>query len=276
MASAARCAVLVRTRWPPLPHAADFWHKQKLGTPSGASQTHTQQPHSKALTGLKPRTFYLRRRPRDREPAPYRALHCNSFPGTSMMSQGSCEEPHCQKCEDDEYQDRFTKESKCLPQTFCDESKSGAATPPGLPCWVLTFNLSPTLPQTGTFRSPSTTSPNEPPARAKTASTAPPPSVSPVCRTRPANRDTEWNRRVSDGVLSASASASASARSAPMSLAVVAAGHHLQDTVCEKCSEGTFSENTSRTEVCRKWTEWVHVATATVALWAAAVGSSWR
>lgn len=130
---------------------------------------------------------------------PYRALHSQSFPGTSMMSLGNCLEPQCQKCEDDEYQDKFTKESKCLLQTYCDASKSGAAGRPWLPCCVRTFSLSSPLPQTETSSSPSTTSLDGPPARAETASTAPPASASPVCGTRPANRDTESNLRVSGG-----------------------------------------------------------------------------
>lgn len=32
-------------------------------------------------------------------------------------------------------------------------------------------------------------------------------------------------------------------------------GNHSNDTVCEKCPEGTFSPNKSWTEACQKWTE---------------------
>lgn len=87
----------------------------------------TEQPHPKALDS-NPEPSTLRRRPRDREPASYCALSCKSLSGTSMLSLGNCQEPHCQKCEDDEYQDKFTKESKCVRQPYCDPSKSGATT----------------------------------------------------------------------------------------------------------------------------------------------------
>lgn len=32
-------------------------------------------------------------------------------------------------------------------------------------------------------------------------------------------------------------------------------GNHSKDTVCEKCSEGTFSRSSSKTEACQKWTK---------------------
>uniref|UniRef100_H3D4I5 CD40 molecule, TNF receptor superfamily member 5 n=1 Tax=Tetraodon nigroviridis TaxID=99883 RepID=H3D4I5_TETNG len=32
-------------------------------------------------------------------------------------------------------------------------------------------------------------------------------------------------------------------------------GNHSKDTECERCSEGTFSQNSSQTEACQQWTE---------------------
>ncbi|XP_070823608.1 tumor necrosis factor receptor superfamily member 5 [Chaetodon trifascialis] len=46
---------------------------------------------------------------------------CNMCgPGTSMSSLGNCLEPQCQECGENEYQDKYTKESRCHPQPYCD------------------------------------------------------------------------------------------------------------------------------------------------------------
>ncbi|XP_030280003.1 tumor necrosis factor receptor superfamily member 5 isoform X1 [Sparus aurata] len=45
-------------------------------------------------------------------------------PGTSMTSLGTCEEPQCQACNKDEYQDRYTKEPKCERQPYCDKNNN--------------------------------------------------------------------------------------------------------------------------------------------------------
>lgn len=93
----------------------------------------------------------------DKDAAHHRPAYSACFSGTSMTSLGSCLEPQCQKCENGDYQDKYTKESKCLRQQYCDPSKSARAKP----CWVcfrvLTFGLSSSPLQTGTSRFPSTT-----------------------------------------------------------------------------------------------------------------------
>ncbi|XP_018545316.1 tumor necrosis factor receptor superfamily member 5 isoform X1 [Lates calcarifer] len=43
-------------------------------------------------------------------------------PGTSMSNIGSCQEPQCQECKENEYQDKYTFESKCQLQPYCDKN----------------------------------------------------------------------------------------------------------------------------------------------------------
>ncbi|XP_041802588.1 tumor necrosis factor receptor superfamily member 5 isoform X2 [Chelmon rostratus] len=43
-------------------------------------------------------------------------------PGTSMSSLGTCLEPQCQECRENEYQDKYTRESKCQLQPYCDRN----------------------------------------------------------------------------------------------------------------------------------------------------------
>nr|XP_057907641.1 tumor necrosis factor receptor superfamily member 5 isoform X2 [Doryrhamphus excisus] len=45
-------------------------------------------------------------------------------PGTSMSSLGTCAEPLCPPCDQDEYQDTFTTEAKCKRQPYCDPNKN--------------------------------------------------------------------------------------------------------------------------------------------------------
>ncbi|KAM8753591.1 tumor necrosis factor receptor superfamily member 5 isoform 1-T1 [Acanthopagrus schlegelii] len=45
-------------------------------------------------------------------------------PGTSMRSDSRCEEPHCQACDHDEYQEGYTKEVKCERQPYCDKNNN--------------------------------------------------------------------------------------------------------------------------------------------------------
>lgn len=47
-----------------------------------------------------------------------------------MSSLGNCLEPQCRDCEDGDYQDKFTKEAKCLRQPYCDPRKSPRTSPP--------------------------------------------------------------------------------------------------------------------------------------------------
>lgn len=119
------------------------------------------------------------------------------FSGTHMSPLGSCLRPACQPCESGEYQDQYTKDITCSRQQSCDPSKTAAAGAGWVGFRVLTFRLSSSPLQTKTLRTPNTTPRNEPPACARRASTAPLMSASPACRTRPANRDTASDRRVS-------------------------------------------------------------------------------
>ncbi|XP_028438663.1 tumor necrosis factor receptor superfamily member 5 isoform X2 [Perca flavescens] len=42
-------------------------------------------------------------------------------PGTRMSSSsGTCQDPHCPACGDNEYQEEYTKETKCQRQPYCD------------------------------------------------------------------------------------------------------------------------------------------------------------
>ncbi|XP_054647844.1 tumor necrosis factor receptor superfamily member 5 isoform X2 [Dunckerocampus dactyliophorus] len=45
-------------------------------------------------------------------------------PGTSMSSLGTCAEPMCRICDEDEYQDTFTVEANCKRQPYCDPNKN--------------------------------------------------------------------------------------------------------------------------------------------------------
>ncbi|NP_001139126.1 tumor necrosis factor receptor superfamily member 5 precursor [Takifugu rubripes] len=122
-------------------------------------------------------------------------------PGTSMTSLGSCLEPQCQKCEDGEYQDKFTKESECRRQPYCDTN--------------INFQQ---------------------------------PVHDVTIRTNCTCKD-GFHCSSSDCITCVPHTA------CTPGYGVQSAGHHLQDTVCQKCPEGTFSANTSKTEVCQEWTE---------------------
>ncbi|KAF3697291.1 Tumor necrosis factor receptor superfamily member 5 [Channa argus] len=45
-------------------------------------------------------------------------------PGTSMLPSGTCSNPQCKDCEENEYQDKYTQEPKCLRQPYCDPNKN--------------------------------------------------------------------------------------------------------------------------------------------------------
>ncbi|XP_068453877.1 tumor necrosis factor receptor superfamily member 5 isoform X2 [Clinocottus analis] len=45
-------------------------------------------------------------------------------PGTSMSSLGTCRDPQCTECEENEYQDKYTEENKCQRQPYCDPHKN--------------------------------------------------------------------------------------------------------------------------------------------------------
>nr|XP_046253486.1 tumor necrosis factor receptor superfamily member 5 [Scatophagus argus] len=45
-------------------------------------------------------------------------------PGTSMSSIGTCQEPQCLECGENEYQDKYTTEVKCQRQPYCDPNRN--------------------------------------------------------------------------------------------------------------------------------------------------------
>uniref|UniRef100_UPI0037E8E151 tumor necrosis factor receptor superfamily member 5 n=1 Tax=Semicossyphus pulcher TaxID=241346 RepID=UPI0037E8E151 len=45
-------------------------------------------------------------------------------PGTSMSTTGSCDEPQCKECSENEYQDTYTTEPRCQRQPYCDTNKN--------------------------------------------------------------------------------------------------------------------------------------------------------
>ncbi|XP_062283350.1 tumor necrosis factor receptor superfamily member 5 isoform X2 [Scomber scombrus] len=45
-------------------------------------------------------------------------------PGTYMTSQGTCSEPQCVNCGENEYQETYTIEPKCKRQPYCDPNKN--------------------------------------------------------------------------------------------------------------------------------------------------------
>lgn len=46
------------------------------------------------------------------------------FSGTYMRTTSTCQEPQCVPCRSSEYQDKYTKEDKCIKQPYCDASKT--------------------------------------------------------------------------------------------------------------------------------------------------------
>nr|ACL80206.1 CD40 [Tetraodon nigroviridis] len=122
-------------------------------------------------------------------------------PGTSMTSLGNCLEPQCKKCEDGEYQDKYTKEPKCHLQPYCDPNKNFQ---------IPKYNL-------------------------KERS---------VCSCR-------------EGFHCSSSHCTSCVPHTACNpgYGVKLRGNHSKDTECERCSEGTFSQNGSQTEACQRWTE---------------------
>ncbi|XP_042348547.1 tumor necrosis factor receptor superfamily member 5 isoform X2 [Plectropomus leopardus] len=45
-------------------------------------------------------------------------------PGTRMSTVGTCEDPQCTDCGDNDYQDKYTTDTKCTPQPYCDPHKN--------------------------------------------------------------------------------------------------------------------------------------------------------
>ncbi|KAM9350176.1 tumor necrosis factor receptor superfamily member 5-like [Symphorus nematophorus] len=122
-------------------------------------------------------------------------------PGTSMSSFSTCMEPQCQECGRNEYQDKYTRESKCKHQPFCDPDRN----------FQMTAHES------------------------KKQSTC-------MCK-------------LGFHCATEDCTACVLHRGCEPGYGVQSKGKHTHDTVCHKCPEGTYSDETSRDGVCKKWTE---------------------
>ncbi|XP_059188307.1 tumor necrosis factor receptor superfamily member 5 isoform X2 [Centropristis striata] len=122
-------------------------------------------------------------------------------PGTRKSSVGTCLEPQCTECKESEYQDKYTSETKCELQPYCDKNSN--------------------------FQ--------DPVDRSK--------SKKSICMCK------EGFHCSSEACLTCIPhTLCAPGRSAQPK------GNHTHDTVCKKCPEGTFSNQTSWNSVCGKWT----------------------
>ncbi|XP_034733185.1 tumor necrosis factor receptor superfamily member 5 isoform X1 [Etheostoma cragini] len=125
-------------------------------------------------------------------------------PGTRMLSSSlpsSCQDPQCVECGDNEYQEQYTKETKCQRQPYCDPHKNF---------------------QTVVHKSKEKQSPC-------------------VCK---------------EGF---HCSSKECITCVPHTLCKPGYGvqniaTHMKDTVCQKCPEGTFSNDSSWHGVCMEWT----------------------
>ncbi|XP_019721654.1 tumor necrosis factor receptor superfamily member 5 [Hippocampus comes] len=123
-------------------------------------------------------------------------------PGTSMSQLGTCKAPHCLQCDQDEYQDTYTTETKCKRQPYCDPNKNfqfaeqTSKTEESICMCKLGFHCS-----------------------------------SDVCLTCVPHRPCEpgWG--------------------------AIIKGNQTHDTVCHKCPEGSFSNQTSWHSDCLTWTK---------------------
>uniref|UniRef100_A0A3Q0SGB7 CD40 molecule, TNF receptor superfamily member 5 n=1 Tax=Amphilophus citrinellus TaxID=61819 RepID=A0A3Q0SGB7_AMPCI len=122
-------------------------------------------------------------------------------PGTSM-SNSDCENPRCDPCGEDEFQEKYTNASKCERQRYCDSHKNF----------------------------------EEPGQRSKTE---------------------KYNCKCKYGFHCSSEECLTCVEHTPCApgFGVKSIGNHSYDTVCEKCAPGTFSNETSWSAVCHKWTK---------------------
>ncbi|XP_032377465.1 tumor necrosis factor receptor superfamily member 5 isoform X2 [Etheostoma spectabile] len=126
-------------------------------------------------------------------------------PGTRMSSSSppsSCQDPQCVDCGDNEYQEKYTKETKCQRQPYCDPHKNF---------------------QTAVHKSKKKQSPC-------------------VCK---------------EGFHCSSKECITCVPHTPCKpgYGVQNIATHMEDTVCQKCPEGTFSNDSSWHSVCMEWTE---------------------
>ncbi|KAM6930076.1 tumor necrosis factor receptor superfamily member 5 isoform 1-T1 [Lycodopsis pacificus] len=122
-------------------------------------------------------------------------------PGTRMPSGGDCQDPQCTECGDNEYQDKYTTESKCQRQPYCDLHKN--------------FNV----------------------------------NVQKNKKERSACMCKEGFHCSSAECITCVPHTACKPGHGARSI-----GNHTHNTVCQKCTEGTFSEDTSWGDVCKKWT----------------------
>ncbi|XP_068589745.1 tumor necrosis factor receptor superfamily member 5 [Cebidichthys violaceus] len=123
-------------------------------------------------------------------------------PGTRMSSGGTCQDPQCTECRDNEYQDKYTTETKCQRQPYCDPHKN--------------FNV----------------------------------GVQKNKKERSACMCKEGFHCSSEECITCVPHTSCEPGHGARSI-----GNHTHNTVCQKCTEGTFSEDNSWSGVCKKWTE---------------------
>ncbi|KAK5924187.1 hypothetical protein CgunFtcFv8_001084 [Champsocephalus gunnari] len=123
-------------------------------------------------------------------------------PGTRMSSSSLCQDPQCVECQDNQYQDKHTKNTKCDRQRYCDPNKN--------------FQI-----------------------------------------TDHKNKKERSTCLCQEGFHCSSAQC---ITCVPHTTCVpgegaLFRGNHTQDTVCQKCPEGTFSNGSSWAGPCKQWTE---------------------
>lgn len=189
--------------------------------------------------------------------------------GTSMSSLSTCLEPQCQSCDPHEYQDKHTKESKCQRQPFCDPSETPWPKQRRVIMWPSShlFCLC-SLSQIYISKIPGTTTKKKLSACAKRDTTVPLNDVTDVKNTVSANRDMGLNLKVwliPPTLLNSFCWCSflhgeiknivCLTKTMTGLYCSTLSGTHSKDTVCEKCPLGTYSNETTASRECKKWTE---------------------
>ncbi|XP_022618887.1 tumor necrosis factor receptor superfamily member 5-like [Seriola dumerili] len=123
-------------------------------------------------------------------------------PGNHMLSSRSCQEPQCKECGENEYQDKYTTDSKCQRQPYCDANKN--------------------------FRA--------------------------------ATNDNKKKRITCMCKVGFHCSSDACITCVPHTTCkpghgALSIGNQTHDTVCQKCPEGSFSNEDSWSSDCKKWKE---------------------
>ncbi|XP_074537920.1 tumor necrosis factor receptor superfamily member 5 [Halichoeres trimaculatus] len=123
-------------------------------------------------------------------------------PGTRMLRTGSCDEPRCEECGENDYQDTYTTDSKCKRQPYCDPNRN--------------FNRTTHMSKTQETKC--------------------------KCKLGFHCSSTECITCVPHTVC-------------PPGKGATTEGSHSQDTVCEECPDGTFSNESSWSGVCKAHTK---------------------